>query len=46
MASRYLAAEAIIAALSVQSGSGASAASGSDARSSEFAATPPTTAIR
>ena len=40
------AAEAIIAALSVHSSSGASVASGSEARSSEFAATPPTTAIR
>ena len=34
-----------MAALSVQSSSGARAASGSAARSSEFAATPPTTAI-
>ena len=41
-----LAADAIIAALSVHSGSGARAASGSAARSSEFAATPPTTATR
>ena len=40
------AAEAIMAALSVQSASGARAASASAARSSEFAATPPTTAIR
>ena len=40
------AAEAIMAALSVQSESGARAASGSAARSSVFAATPPTTAIR
>ena len=46
MASVNRAADAIIAALSVQSASGASAASGSAARSSEFAATPPTTAIR
>ena len=38
------AAEAIIAALSVQRASGAKRASGSAARSSEFAATPPTTA--
>ena len=38
------AAEAIIAALSVQSGSGANRASASVERSSEFAATPPTTA--
>jgi hypothetical protein len=42
----YRAADAIIAALSVQSASGAKAASGSASRSSEFAATPPTTAIR
>ena len=35
-----------MAALSVQSASGAGVASGSEARSSEFAATPPTTAIR
>jgi hypothetical protein len=42
----YLAADPIIAALSVQSASGASAAVGRDVRSSEFAATPPTTAIR
>ena len=46
MGSRKRAAEAIIAALSVQSASGASTASGSAARSSEFAATPPTTAMR
>jgi hypothetical protein len=46
MASAYLAAEAIIAALSVHSSSGAAEASGSEARSSELAATPPTIAIR
>ena len=46
MGSAYLAAEAIMAALSVQSSSGAAVASGSEARSSEFAATPPTIAIR
>ena len=46
MGSVKRAAEAIIAALSVQSGSGARAVDGgSAARSSEFAATPPTTAI-
>ena len=41
----YRPADAIIAALSVQSASGAKRAPGSDARSSELAATPPTTAI-
>ena len=45
MASVKRAAEAIMAALSVQSASGAAVASGRAARSSEFAATPPTTAI-
>ena len=40
------AADAIIAALSVQSARGAKRASGRAARSSEFAATPPTTASR
>jgi hypothetical protein len=39
MAFVYLAADAIMAALSVQSASGAAVASGSEARSSEFAAT-------
>ena len=41
----YRPADAIIAALSVHKGSGAKRASGSAARNSEFAATPPTTAI-
>ena len=44
MASVNRAAEAIMAALSVQSANGAAVASGSVALSSEFAATPPTTA--
>ena len=44
MASVNRAAEAIMAALSVQSASGAAVASGREALSSEFAATPPTTA--
>ena len=45
MGSVNRAAEAIMAALSVQRLSGAAAASGSEALSSEFAATPPTSAI-